>query len=125
VTAGGPNGRRKPPPSQRPPPGQPRGAVLGVVVLALLGFAAFFVGFLLAPLAILLIFCLVFAARNRSGGRKKDDATGAGPTRAASGLEVEAKVRREALAREPRRGAAARQPAGLAPTPKTSDEGDA
>jgi hypothetical protein len=36
------------------------------VLLSLLGFATFFIGFLIAPLAILLIFGLVFAARNKS-----------------------------------------------------------
>jgi hypothetical protein len=39
---------------------------IGVVLLSLLGFATFFIGFLIAPLAILVVFGLVFAARNKS-----------------------------------------------------------
>lgn len=41
-------------------------ALISVVLIALLGFAVFFLSFLVAPLAILLIFYLGFAASDRS-----------------------------------------------------------
>jgi hypothetical protein len=41
-------------------------ALIGVTLLALLGFAVFFLSFLVAPLAILLIFYVGFAASDRS-----------------------------------------------------------
>lgn len=107
---------------RKPPRKQDGGALLGLVVLALLGFAVFFVGFLLAPLLILLVFCLVFAARNKSGSGKKGtagdehaDGDGGGAARGESGLEREARVRRDVLARESRRGGAARQAAAVTP----------
>jgi hypothetical protein len=41
-------------------------ALIGVTLIALLGFAVFFLSFLVAPLAILLIFYVGFAASDRS-----------------------------------------------------------
>lgn len=41
-------------------------ALIGVVLVALLLFAAFFLAFLVAPLAILAIFYILFAASDRS-----------------------------------------------------------
>jgi ABC-type multidrug transport system fused ATPase/permease subunit len=41
-------------------------ALVGVVLIALLGFAVFFLSFLVAPLAILMIFYVGFAASDRS-----------------------------------------------------------
>ncbi|MEA2299226.1 MAG: hypothetical protein QOF77_2162 [Solirubrobacteraceae bacterium] len=77
-----------------------RAGAVGVVILALLGFAAFFVGFLLAPLLLLLIFSLAFAARNRSSGPEARPAGDDGPQ---DGLAAEALARREAIARQPGR----------------------
>jgi len=41
-------------------------ALIGVTMIALLGFAVFFLSFLVAPLAILLIFYVGFAASDRA-----------------------------------------------------------
>jgi small-conductance mechanosensitive channel len=41
-------------------------ALIGVTMVALLGFAMFFLGFLVAPLAILMIFYVGFAASDRA-----------------------------------------------------------
>ena len=41
-------------------------ALIGVALIALVGFAVFFLSFLVAPLAILLIFYVGFAASDRS-----------------------------------------------------------
>lgn len=41
-------------------------ALIGVTLVALLGFAVFFLSFLVAPLAILIIFYVGFAASDRS-----------------------------------------------------------
>lgn len=41
-------------------------ALVGVTLLALVGFAAFFLSFLVAPLAILVLFYVGFAAADRS-----------------------------------------------------------
>ena len=41
-------------------------ALIGVTLMALLGFAVFFLSFLVAPLAILLLFYVGFAASDRS-----------------------------------------------------------
>lgn len=41
-------------------------ALVGVTLIALLGFAVFFLSFLVAPLAILMIFYVGFAASDRS-----------------------------------------------------------
>lgn len=41
-------------------------ALIGVTLIALLGFAVFFLSFLVAPLAILMIFYVGFAASDRS-----------------------------------------------------------
>ena len=54
--------------------------LIGVIVIALLGFAVFFLSFLLAPLAILVIFYVGFAAadRNRRDGNGKGNGDGGG-----------------------------------------------
>lgn len=54
-----------------PPEGQPEEryqplALISVVLVALLGFAVFFLSFLVAPLAILAVFYVGFAASDRS-----------------------------------------------------------
>ena len=41
-------------------------ALIGVTMIALLGFAVFFLSFLVAPLAILIIFYVGFAASDRA-----------------------------------------------------------
>jgi hypothetical protein len=51
-------------------------ALISVTVVALLGFAVFFLSFLVAPLAILLIFYVGFAASDRS---KRSNGNGHGP----------------------------------------------
>jgi hypothetical protein len=85
-------------------------ALVGAVVLALIGFALFFVGFLLAPLAILLAFCLIFAARDRSS-RKPARPTVRDGSRPPppDPLAVEARIRQQILARKPRPGAELRE----------------
>lgn len=40
--------------------------LIGIIAITLLGFAVFFLSFLLAPLAILVIFYVVFAASDRA-----------------------------------------------------------
>ena len=62
------------PPQQREDRYQPL-ALIGVTMIALLGFAVFFLSFLVAPLAILLIFYVGFAASDRS--RRRRNASGA------------------------------------------------
>jgi hypothetical protein len=71
-------------------------ALIGVTLLALLGFAVFFLSFLVAPLAILLIFYVGFAASDRS---KRN---GSAPAAEANepGVVNAADVRAQTLARE-------------------------
>jgi hypothetical protein len=55
-------------------------ALIGVTLMALLGFAVFFLSFLVAPMAILVIFYVGFALSDRSkraGGGKKQAADAA------------------------------------------------
>ncbi len=49
-------------------------ALLGVVLASLLLFAVFFLGFLVAPMAVLLLFYVGFSAVDRSRKRPKRDA---------------------------------------------------
>lgn len=63
-------------------------ALVGVTLIALVGFAVFFLSFLVAPLAILMIFFVGFSAADRS---KRNGST----TRLAS----EAEARRHAIER--------------------------
>jgi hypothetical protein len=78
--------------------------LVAVVLLTLVAFSAFFIGFLLAPLAVLLFFSLIFYSRNRSAGRKGGPTTEAAPAGGArSRLISEARERQAALAREERR----------------------
>jgi hypothetical protein len=81
-------------------------AVLAVVLGALLLFAAFFIGFIVAPLAILLVFYVVFSAVDRSrkgsGGHEGpalDVPPGTPPESAADLLAREAATRRAAIDR--------------------------
>lgn len=62
--------------------------LIGVIVIALLGFAAFFLSFLLAPLAILAIFYVGFAAadRNRRDGNGKGNGNGNGDDHSGDGI---------------------------------------
>jgi hypothetical protein len=83
-------------------------ALIGVTLAALLGFAVFFLSFLVAPLAILLIFYVGFSASDRSkrnssarpAPAKNPDAAGAGQTNTrAQTLAREAQYRRQQLDR--------------------------
>lgn len=62
----------QPRPMSADPPAQPQPerhqplALLGITLIALAGFAVFFLSFLVAPLAILAIFYVGFAASDRS-----------------------------------------------------------
>lgn len=62
--------------SEQPPERYQPLALIGVTLLALAGFAVFFLSFLVAPLAILLIFYVGFAASDRS---KRNRAAAAKP----------------------------------------------
>jgi hypothetical protein len=82
--------------------------LVGVVLATLIAFSAFFIGFLLAPLAILLFFSLIFYARNRSGagkgkGKGKPVTEAEPGTGARSRLIAEARARQAELALEERR----------------------
>jgi hypothetical protein len=63
-------------------------ALVGVTLIALLGFAVFFLSFLVAPLAILMIFYVGFAASDRS---KRNGST--------ARLTAEAEARRQIIER--------------------------
>jgi hypothetical protein len=63
-------------------------ALVGVTLIALLGFAVFFLSFLVAPLAILMIFYVGFAASDRS---KRNGST--------ARLATEAEARRQIIER--------------------------
>jgi hypothetical protein len=79
-------------------------SLVAVVLLTLVAFSAFFIGFLLAPLAVLLFFSLIFYSRNRSAGRKGAPTPEAVPSGSArSRLIIEARERQAALALEERR----------------------
>ena len=73
------------PPDQRDERYQPL-ALISVTLIALLGFAVFFLSFLVAPLAILIIFYVGFAASDRS---KRSNGNGGGQTPAAAPVVVE------------------------------------
>jgi hypothetical protein len=86
-------------------------ALIGITLLVLAGFAVFFVGFLIAPLAILAIFYLIFASLNRSRPTNGDQQVapprpgppppGASPTGAYDQrLRTEAEARRHQIQRE-------------------------
>jgi hypothetical protein len=98
-----------PPATGRAPTGAPRQrtGVLGliaIVLLTLIAFSAFFIGFLLAPLAVLLFFSLIFYSRNRAAARSGGQTVQAEPTGGARGrLIIEARERQAALALEERR----------------------
>jgi hypothetical protein len=78
--------------------------LVGVVLLTLIAFSLFFVGFLLAPLAVLLFFALIFYSRNRSTAGKGRASTEAEPGGGArSRLIAEARARQAALTLEARR----------------------
>ena len=63
-------------------------ALIGVTLIALLGFAVFFLSFLVAPLAILMIFYVGFAASDRS---KRNGST--------ARLQAETEARRHVIER--------------------------
>ena len=65
-------------------------ALIGVTLIALLGFAVFFLSFLVAPLAILMIFYVGFAASDRSK-RPNSTATPATPNQDRLARESEAR----------------------------------
>lgn len=71
-------------------------ALIGVTLIALLGFAVFFLSFLVAPLAILMIFYVGFAASDRSK-RPNGSATPATPNQ--DRLAREAEARRQVIER--------------------------
>jgi hypothetical protein len=66
--------------------------LIGIVLVIMLGFAAFFISFLLAPLAVLAIFYLFLYMRERSRSR------GEGP--AAGDVDLANRIAREREARE-------------------------
>jgi hypothetical protein len=72
-------------------------ALIGVTLIALLGFAVFFLSFLVAPLAILLIFYVGFAASDRS---KRNGSAPAAEAEEEDVVVDEADVRAQTLARE-------------------------
>jgi hypothetical protein len=73
-------------------------ALIGVTLIALLGFAVFFLSFLVAPLAILLIFYVGFAASDRS--KRNGSAPAAEAEEDEEVVVDEADVRAQTLARE-------------------------
>jgi hypothetical protein len=82
-------------------------SLVGVVLLTLIAFSAFFVGFLLAPLAVLLFFSLIFYTRNRSEASKGEQTAEAEPGGGARGrLIAEARARQAALTLEEQRNRA-------------------
>jgi hypothetical protein len=74
-------------------------ALIGVTLIALLGFAVFFLSFLVAPLAILLIFYVGFAASDRSK-RNSSAPAAASEHEAQPAVVDEAELRAQTLARE-------------------------
>jgi hypothetical protein len=82
-------------------------ALIGVTLIALLGFAVFFLSFLVAPLAILMIFYVGFAASDRS---KRTNGNGNGHTSNPNTVRLarEAEARRHVIERsDEEQGAAA------------------
>ncbi len=77
-------------------------ALIGVTLVALIGFAVFFLSFLVAPLAILLIFYVGFAASDRSkrNASAPAPAKAVDPDRADVAFEEPADLRAQTLARE-------------------------
>jgi hypothetical protein len=73
-------------------------AILGVVLLIMAGFAVFFFSFLLAPLAVLVIFYVVYFAVERS--RKTRGGTGAPSPEASERMLREAEARQREIERE-------------------------
>ncbi|MCW2966311.1 MAG: hypothetical protein JWM71_83 [Solirubrobacteraceae bacterium] len=76
-------------------------ALIGVTMIALLGFAVFFLSFLVAPLAILMLFYVGFAASDRS---KRTNGNGNGnghapPDGNTTRLAREAEARRHVIER--------------------------
>jgi hypothetical protein len=72
-------------------------ALVGVTLIALLGFAVFFLSFLVAPLAILMIFFVGFSASDRS---KRTNGNGNGHSNPnTSRLAQEAEARRHVIER--------------------------
>lgn len=71
-------------------------ALIGVALIALLGFAVFFLSFLVAPLAILMIFYVGFAASDRS---KRPSGTASPATPGRDRLAREAEARRRVIER--------------------------
>ena len=95
-------------------------ALIGVILLALCGFAVFFLSVLVAPLAILAIFYILFAASDRSkrsappqpvAGHDDDDAYLEERVNRER-LEHEAALRRAAMERQDEERAAALRAAG-------------
>ncbi|MFN8204412.1 MAG: hypothetical protein U0S48_17785 [Solirubrobacteraceae bacterium] len=87
------------PPPQRDDRYQPL-ALIGVTLIALLGFAVFFLSFLVAPLAILLVFYVGFAIFDRSHRRRTGNgkpATAPPERRPSTSLSREAQGRRDVL----------------------------
>jgi hypothetical protein len=71
-------------------------ALIGVTLIALLGFAVFFLSFLVAPLAILMIFYVGFAASDRS---KRPNGTSTPATPTQDRLARESEARRHVIER--------------------------
>ena len=87
-------------------------ALIGVTLLVLALFAVFFVSFLIAPLAILVAFYLLFAAQNRSRSNEGDAAPAAAaeppsappPAPVPDPLAREAEARRAIISRQDETG---------------------
>jgi ABC-type multidrug transport system fused ATPase/permease subunit len=99
--------------------------LVGIVLLTLLGFSAFFVGFLLAPLAVLGFFALLFYSRNRTRaarGSNESTESEASEAEARSRLIRESRERHAALTRDERRERTYEDvppPRSAGPAPKT------
>jgi len=70
--------------------------LIGIVLAIMLGFAAFFISFLLAPLAVLALFYLFMFARDRSKSR----ADGGQPPELSERMAREAEARKLRVERE-------------------------
>ena len=81
--------------------------LISVMLVALLGFAVFFLSFLVAPLAILAIFYVGFAASDRA---KRTQGNGSGPSLANQRLAHEAEARQGTMERSDEELEALRSP---------------
>ena len=83
--------------------------LIGILVLVMLGFALFFVGFLIAPAAVLVIFYIGLITRERTRGEKTAAGSSQNAQAEASARAVLLKREAEARERQARREAEARE----------------